>query len=92
MLDITGFTLKGTTMADKTINDLHLLLVEQQGDTKLVLSKLEAIDKWRDQHEKDDKVIHKDLHDRISSVKRCGGAIAIVGVMIGYLGTKMGLK
>ena len=79
-------------MADKTINDLHLLLVEQKGDTKLVLSKLDAIDKWRDQHEKDDKVIHKDLHARISSTKRYGGAIAIVGVIMGYMGTKIGFK
>ena len=77
-------------MANKTINDLHVLLVEQQGDTKLVLSKIEDLSEWKDKHEKDDKIIHRDLHDRISSLKKYGGAIALVSIVIGYLGASLG--
>ena len=67
-------------------HDLHVLLTEQKGDTKLLLSKVEDIAKWQAKHEKDDKEEHKHIHSRISSMKKYGGAIGIVSLLLGYLG------
>lgn len=69
-------------MSEPTINDLHVLLVENKGDTKLILAQVQDLAKWREQHERDDKVEHKELHERISTTKKYGGAIAIVSVIL----------
>ncbi len=76
-------------MTEPTINDLHVLLVEQKGDTKLLLSKMEDFSKWKDEHKKEDDKVHDDLHERISDMKKYGGSISIVAIVIGwFLGIK----
>ncbi len=72
-------------MTEPTINDLHVLLIEQKGDTKLLLSKMEDFAKWKDKHESDDEKTHLDLDDKINTVKKYGGAVSIVSVAIGWI-------
>lgn len=69
---------------EPTNSHLHVLMTEVKGDMKLVLSKLDDVDKWRDNHEKADKVEHDALHKRISDVKKSMGHIAIVSIVLGF--------
>lgn len=72
-------------MADKTINDLHILLTEQNGDIKAMRATVESLVKQFDTHTANDNTVHANLHARISGMKKYGSAISIVSVFIGWL-------
>ncbi|MDA0780686.1 MAG: hypothetical protein PQ612_06090 [Rickettsiales bacterium] len=73
-------------MSDEPTNaQLHILMTEVKGDMKLVLSKLDEINKWRDNHEKSDKSEHNAIHKRISDMRSTMSHIAIVSIVIGFV-------
>ena len=77
-------------MPDKSINDLHILLTEQNGDIKVLLEKYENFEKWRIKHENDDEVTHERLHKRISDMKIVSTGMSIVSVIVGlFTGMKI---
>lgn len=77
---------------------LHILLTEQRGDIKLILSKIDDFSKWKEAHDANDILAHAALHKRISDTnekientnKRFNN-VAIVSALIGvFVGSAVG--
>lgn len=77
-------------MTEPTINDLHILLVEQKGKIDLVLSKMADVKEWQEKHDTNDNVEHALLHKRISNVKFGNLAVTIFSAAVAiFTGTKV---
>lgn len=77
-------------MHEPSVNDLHILLVKQDGKLDLLLSKMEDVNKWQEKHDNDDKVEHANLHKRISNVKFGNVLVTLFAATIAiFTGTKI---
>lgn len=76
-------------MSEKTINDVYEAVLLQNGDIRVLVEKYENFEKWREQHEKNDKVEHALLHKRVSDTKIYGTAAS---VLTGLIGIFTGIK
>ncbi len=71
-------------MADEISNhQLHVLLVEMNGNQKRILDKIGHFDEWRKAHEIEDAKTHQRQDDRISSIKQFLASVAVVSFVSG---------
>lgn len=61
------------------------LFEEVKGKQDVTNVKLESLESWRSQHEKDDKKTHQRLHDRISQQRNIAGIFGSVGFVGGFV-------
>ncbi len=66
-------------------SQLHILLTQQRGDLKLILSKMDDFTKWKELHEENDKIEHAAIHKRVSDMRSSMGNVAVVSVVVGFL-------